>query len=191
MANLMSLHRGDSFVSARKSSRPTFRNGFRHEKSLLQPGQQFGGREYERGAKRRTSFFLRRSPPKIALVRIRPGRFRDEFADAAKIPYAKIPHFPQSTPLAMRGTGHRKSGAIPLAGSRAASIFMKLFRERGGFPIRVFARMGVKAVISQARRHQTGIRAGPASVIKRSHQFAGRQSSDRTNDERFGLRFTT
>src|ERR1700751_3395432 len=42
--------------------------------------------------------------PKIALVLGSGlGGFADEFADAVRIPYAKIPHFPQSTAVGHAG----------------------------------------------------------------------------------------
>src|SRR5215467_7925825 len=56
----------------------------------------------ERGAK----FILSKTKlrPRIALVLGSGlGAFADEFADARKIPYAKIPHFPRSTAIGHAG----------------------------------------------------------------------------------------
>src|SRR5437773_12220303 len=59
--------------------------------------------------------------PKIALVLGSGlGAFADEFENAKKIPYAKIPHFPRSTAIAVRG--HPVLGpveVVAVAGGRA------------------------------------------------------------------------
>src|ERR1700731_5450101 len=86
--------------------------------------------------------------PRIALVLGSGlGAFADEFAGAAKIPYAKIPHFPQSTAIGHAGKlVIGKVGAIPVAGMQGrVHLYEGYSAKEVVFPIRVFARMGVKA----------------------------------------------
>src|SRR6266481_7514675 len=88
--------------------------------------------------------------PQIALVLGSGlGAFADEFAHATKIPYAEIPHFPQSTAIGHAGKlVIGKVGAIPVAGMQGrVHLYEGYSAKEVAFPIRVFARMGVKAVI--------------------------------------------
>ncbi len=88
--------------------------------------------------------------PKIALVLGSGlGAFADEFGGATKIPYAKIPHFPQSTAIGHAGKlVIGKVGTIPVAGMQGrVHLYEGYSAKEVAFPIRVFARMGVKAVI--------------------------------------------
>ncbi len=130
--------------------------------------------EYERAGKAADFIFSQmKLRPQIALVLGSGlGAFADEFADATKIPYAKIPHFPQSTAIGHAGKlVIGKVGAIPVAGMQGrVHLYEGYSAKEVAFPIRVFARMGVKAVIL----------TNAAGGIKR---LTG------PNDERFGLRF--
>ena len=88
--------------------------------------------------------------PKIALVLGSGlGAFADEFAQATKIPYSKIPHYPRSTAI-----GHAGQLVIgTVEGVEVAGMQGRVHLYEGysakelAFPIRVFARMGVKAII--------------------------------------------
>ena len=88
--------------------------------------------------------------PKIALVLGSGlGAFADEFASPTKIPYTEIPHFPRSTAI-----GHAGQlvvgmvGDIPVAGMQGrVHLYEGYSAKEVAFPIRVFSRMGVKAVI--------------------------------------------
>ena len=74
------------------------------QKSALTSGPIESG-EYER-AEAAAQFIFSRTGlrPKIALVLGSGlGPFADEFANATKIPYAEIPHFPQSTAIGHAG----------------------------------------------------------------------------------------
>ena len=110
--------------------------------------------------------------PKIALVLGSGlGAFADEFSSAKKIPYAKIPHFPRST-----ATGHAgqlvfgKVDGVEVAGMQGrVHLYEGYSPQQVVFPIRVFARMGVKAVILTNLQGVNPL-TGP-------------------NDDRFGLRF--
>ena len=88
--------------------------------------------------------------PKIALVLGSGlGAFADEFADATRIPYAKIPHFPRSTAIGHAGqlvVG--KVDGVEVAGMQGrVHLYEGYSAQEVTFPIRVFSRLGVKAVI--------------------------------------------
>jgi purine-nucleoside phosphorylase len=132
--------------------------------------------------------------PKIALVLGSGlGAFADEFTDAAKIPYAKIPHFPQSTAIGHAGklvVG--KVGAIPLAGMQGrVHLYEGYSAKEVAFPIRVFSRMGVKAVIltNAAGGIKREFSQGRLVVVSDHINLQGVNPLTGPNDERFGLRF--
>src|SRR5580704_5438522 len=88
--------------------------------------------------------------PQIALVLGSGlGAFADEFESATKIPYAEIPHFPRSTAIGHAGqlvVG--KVGDVPVAGMQGRVHLYEGYSAKDvAFPIRVFARMGIKAAI--------------------------------------------
>jgi purine-nucleoside phosphorylase len=88
--------------------------------------------------------------PRIALVLGSGlGAFADEFTNATKIPYAKIPHFPRSTAIGHAGQlVIGKVGDVPVAGMQGrVHLYEGYSVKEVAFPIRVFARMGVQAVI--------------------------------------------
>jgi len=103
--------------------------------------------EYERAGEAADFIFSQTAHrPKIALVLGSGlGAFADEFADAAKIPYAKIPHFPQSTAIGHAGKlVIGKVGAIPVAGMQGrVHLYEGYSAKEVAFPVRVFARMGI------------------------------------------------
>ncbi len=132
--------------------------------------------------------------PKIALVLGSGlGAFADEFAGATKIPYAKIPHFPQSTAIGHAGklvVG--RVGAIPVAGMQGRVHLYEGYSAKDvAFPIRVFARMGVKAVIltNAAGGIKREFSQGRLVVISDHINLQGVNPLTGPNDERFGLRF--
>jgi len=135
--------------------------------------------------------FLR---PEIALVLGSGlGAFADEFSDATKIPYAEIPHFPQSTAIGHAGKlviGN--VGAIPVAGMQGRVHLYEGYSVKDvAFPIRVFARMGVKAVIltNAAGGIKHEFVQGKLVVIKDHINLQGANPLSGANDDRFGVRF--
>src|SRR5713226_236828 len=132
--------------------------------------------------------------PEIALVLGSGlGAFADEFTSAVKIPYAKIPHFPQSTAIGHAGQlVIGKVGAIAVAGMQGrVHLYEGYSVKEVVFPVRVFARMGVKAVIltnaAGGIKHEFG--QGRLVVIKDHINLQGVNPLSGPNDERFGLRF--
>jgi len=132
--------------------------------------------------------------PKIALVLGSGlGAFADEFSHATKIPYAAIPHFPVSTAI-----GHASRlvignvGAVVVAGMQGRVHLYEGYSIKDvSFPIRVFARMGVKAVIltNAAGGIKREFVQGRLIVIKDHINLQSANPLSGPNDERFGPRF--
>ncbi len=132
--------------------------------------------------------------PRIALVLGSGlGAFADEFADAARIPYAAIPYFPQSTAIGHAGRlVIGRVGAVPVAGMQGrVHLYEGYSAKEVVFPIRVFARVGVKAVIltNAAGGIKRELSQGRLVVISDHINLQGVNSLTGPNDERFGLRF--
>ena len=127
--------------------------------------------EFERAGAAADFIFSRtKLRPQIALVLGSGlGAFADQFSSATRIPYAEIPHFPQSTVHLYEGYPSKEVV----------------------FPIRVFARMGVKAVIltNAAGGIKREFTQGRLVVISDHINLQGVNPLTGPNDERFGLRF--
>ncbi|HEY6946966.1 MAG TPA: purine-nucleoside phosphorylase [Candidatus Acidoferrum sp.] len=121
------------------------------------------------------------------------GAFADEFADATKIPYSQIPHFPQSTAIGHAGRlVIGRVGSVPVAGMQGrVHLYEGYSAKEVVFPIRVFARMGVKAVIltNAAGGIKREFTQGRLVVISDHINLQGVNPLTGPNDERFGLRF--
>ena len=132
--------------------------------------------------------------PQIALVLGSGlGAFADEFSSATKIPYAQIPCFPKSTAI-----GHAGNFVIGTVGKVAVygmqgrvHLYEGYSVKDVAFPIRVFARMGVKAVIltNAAGGIKREFVQGKLVVIKDHINLQGANPLFGHNDERFGVRF--
>src|SRR5580700_9703319 len=88
--------------------------------------------------------------PKIGLVLGSGlGGFADSLTDATRIPYADIPAFPRSTAIGHAGQMViGKSGAVPVAAMQGrVHLYEGYSAQQVTFPIRVFGRMGIRAVI--------------------------------------------
>jgi purine-nucleoside phosphorylase len=151
--------------------------------------------EYERAEAAR-EFIFSQTPlrPKIALVLGSGlGAFADEFSSAAKIPYAKIPHFPLSTAIGHAGNlviGEVE--AVAVAGMQGRVHLYEGYSVNDvAFPIRVFARMGVQAVIltNAAGGIKREFVQGRLVVISDHINLQGVNPLSGPNDDRFGLRF--
>jgi purine-nucleoside phosphorylase len=156
----------------------------------LKPGSEF---ELADSA---ASFILSKTGlrPKIGLVLGSGlGAFAAEFAGATKIPYAKIPHFPQSTAIGHAGQlVLGKVGDVPVAGMQGRVHLYEGYSAKDvAFPIRVFSRMGVKAVIltNAAGGIKHEFTQSKLVVIKDHINLQGVSPLTGPNDERFGPRF--
>jgi len=149
--------------------------------------------EYERAEAAARFIFSRiELRPKIALVLGSGlGPFADEFANATKIPYVEIPHFPQST--AIGHAGQLVVGTvdgIAVAGMQGrVHLYEGYSVKEVSFPIRVFARMGVKAMILTNAAGGIKFTQGRLVVISDHINLQGVNPLTGFNDERFGPRF--
>jgi purine-nucleoside phosphorylase len=141
-------------------------------------------------------FIFSKTPlrPRIALVLGSGlGAFADEFANATKIPYSEIPHFPQSTAIGHAGQLVIGTvGDIPVAGMQGRVHLYEGYSAKDvAFPIRVFARMGVKAIIltNAAGGIKREFTQGQLVVIKDHVNLQGANPLIGPNDDRFGPRF--
>ena len=132
--------------------------------------------------------------PKIALVLGSGlGAFADEFANAIKIPYAKIPHFPRSTAIGHAGQlviGTMES--VEVAGMQGrVHLYEGYSVKEVAFPVRVFARMGVRAVVltNAAGGIKKEFTQGRLVVISDHINLQGVNPLSGPNDENFGTRF--
>src|SRR6202048_3107298 len=145
-------------------------------------------------AERAAKFILGKTKlrPRIALVLGSGlGDFADTFTNAVKIPYAKIPNFPQSTAIGHAGRlviGN--VGDIPVAGMQGrVHLYEGYSAKEVIFPIRVFARMGIKAVILTNAAGGIKFTQGRLVVISDHINLQGVNPLSGSNDERFGQRF--
>jgi purine-nucleoside phosphorylase len=132
--------------------------------------------------------------PKIALVLGSGlGAFADEFAGATRIPYAKIPHFPRSTAIGHAGQlVIGKVEGIEVAGMQGrVHLYEGYSPQEVSFPIRVFSRLGVKAVIltNAAGGIKKEFTQGRLVVISDHINLQGANPLFGPNADKFGPRF--
>jgi len=153
------------------------------------------GAEFAR-AERAAKFILSKTKlrPRIGLVLGSGlGAFADEFALATRIPYERIPHYPRSTAVGHAGRlVIGKVGAVPVAAMQGRVHFYEGYSLKEViFPMRVFGRMGVRAVVLTnaaggiSREYKQG-----CLVVLRDHiNLQGSNPLIGPNDPRFGPRF--
>ena len=132
--------------------------------------------------------------PKIGLVLGSGlGAFADSLTDAKAVPYSEIPSFPQSTAI-----GHAGRMVIGKADDVVVAAMQGRVHQYEGysaqqvaFPIRVFARMGIKAVIltNAAGGINLGYSQGALVLIRDHINLQGANPLVGPNDDRFGVRF--
>ncbi len=121
------------------------------------------------------------------------GGFADTLSDATRVPYAEIPSFPQSTAIGHAGRmviGN--AGSVPVAAMQGrVHLYEGYSAQEVTFPIRVFARMGIRAVIlTNAAGGINRSYAQGALVLIRDHiNLQGTNPLVGVNDDRFGARF--
>jgi purine-nucleoside phosphorylase len=141
-------------------------------------------------------WILQRTPlrPKIGLVLGSGlGAFADSLSDSIRVPYSDIPSFPQSTAI-----GHAGRLVIGNAGQVSIAAMQGRVHQYEGysaqqvaFPIRVFGRLGVKAVIltNAAGGINLGYSQGALVLIQDHINLQGANPLVGPNDDRFGVRF--
>ena len=141
-------------------------------------------------------WILQRTPlrPKIGLVLGSGlGAFADSLTDSSGVPYSDIPSFPQSTAI-----GHAGRLVIGNAGQVSIAAMQGRVHQYEGysaqqvaFPIRVFGRIGIKAVIltNAAGGINLGYSQGALVLIQDHINLQGTNPLVGPNDDRFGVRF--
>ncbi len=132
--------------------------------------------------------------PRVALVLGSGlGAFADEFANAIRIPYKKIPHYPQSTAIGHAGQlVIGKVGNVAVAGMQGrVHLYEGYSAKQVTFPIRVFSRMGIQAVIVTNAAGGINLNYSEGALVAlRDHiNLQGANPLIGPNDDRFGPRF--
>ena len=132
--------------------------------------------------------------PKIGLILGSGlGAFADSLSDATRVPYSDIPSFPQSTAIGHAGRlviGN--AGTVPVAAMQGrVHLYEGYSAHEITFPIRVFARLGVKAIIvtNAAGGINLGYSQGALVLISDHINLQGTNPLVGPNDDRFGVRF--
>ncbi len=121
------------------------------------------------------------------------GGFADSLTDATRIPFADIPAFPRSTAIGHAGQMViGKAGDVPVAAMQGrAHLYEGYSAQEVAFPIRVFGRMGIRAVIltNAAGGINLTYQQGALVLIRDHINLQGTNPLAGPNDDRFGVRF--
>ncbi len=147
-------------------------------------------------AERAAGFILARTSlrPRIALVLGSGlGGFADDLRDAVTISYDQVPAFPQSTAVGHAGNLIVGSIAgVPIAVMQGrVHLYEGYSAAQVAFPVRVLARMGVKALILTNAAGGINAQYGCGALVTiRDHiNLQGQNPLAGANDHRFGPRF--
>ena len=141
-------------------------------------------------------FILQRTTlrPRIGLVLGSGlGSFADSLANATRIPYAEIPAFPRSTAIGHAGQlviGH--AATVPIAAMQGrVHLYEGYSPQQVGFPMRVFARMGIRSVIltNAAGGINHHYDQGALVLIRDHINLQGTNPLVGPNDDLLGVRF--
>ena len=141
-------------------------------------------------------FLISKTPlrPKVGIVLGSGlGGFADELSESVRIPYPQIPGFPRST--AIGHAGYMVIGnadAIPIAAMQGrVHLYEGYTPQQVAFPIRVFGRMGIRAVIltNAAGGINLAYKQGALVVISDHINLQGHNPLVGENDECFGIRY--
>jgi purine-nucleoside phosphorylase len=132
--------------------------------------------------------------PKIAIVLGSGlGDFANDLQDSVLIPYSEIPHFPQSTAVGHAGKMViGKLGELTIAAMQGRVHQYEGYNvKQAAFPVRVFGRLGLKAVILTNAAGGINPSYGQgALVLMTDHiNLQGANPLTGPNEERFGPRF--
>jgi len=139
---------------------------------------------------------LSRTPlrPRIGLVLGSGlGSFADSLSEAAPISYVEIPNFPRSTAIGHAGRlVLGKAGSVAVAAMQGrVHLYEGYSAQEVAFPIRVFARMGIRAVIltNAAGGIDRNYSQGALVLIRDHINLQGTNPLVGPNDDHFGVRF--
>jgi len=135
-----------------------------------------------------------KSQPQIALVLGSGlGGFADDLEERTVIPYNQIPHFPATSAIGHAGNlVVGKMSDVPVAAMQGRVHYYEGHSlPRVTFPMRVFFRLGIKAVLLTNAAGGIGsqLKQGCLVVLKDHINLLGTNPLIGPNDERFGLRF--
>jgi purine-nucleoside phosphorylase len=121
------------------------------------------------------------------------GGFADELSEAVRIPYSQIPSFPRSTAIGHAGEmviGNADGIAVATMSGRV-HLYEGYSAQEVAFPVRVFGRMGVRALIltNAAGGINLEYRQGALVVITDHINLQGQNPLAGVNDDRLGPRF--
>jgi len=121
------------------------------------------------------------------------GSFADELSDAVRIPYTTIPHFPRSTAIGHAGqmvVGYVERVPV-IAMQGRVHLYEGYSAQQVAFPVRVFGRMGIRAVIftNAAGGINLEYKQGALVLIGDHINLQGQNPLIGPNDDRFGERF--
>jgi purine-nucleoside phosphorylase len=132
--------------------------------------------------------------PRIALVLGSGlGGLADELSEAVRIPYGQIPCFPRSTAIGHAGQlviGIARN--VPVAAMQGrVHLYEGYTPQQVAFPIRVFGRIGIRAVIltNAAGGINLEYKQGALVVVNDHINLQGHNPLVGANDDRFGLRY--
>ncbi len=133
-------------------------------------------------------------PPDIGLILGSGlGGFADSFPEPVVIPYADIPHFPQSTVVGHQGrlVFQRFEGVSVVAMQGRFHYYEGYSLEHVTFPVRVMATLGIQRLIvtNAAGGINPEFSAGDLMVITDHINLMGVNPLRGAHDERFGDRF--
>jgi purine-nucleoside phosphorylase len=141
-------------------------------------------------------FVLQRTPlrPRIGLVLGSGlGSFADSLSEATRIPFHEIPSFSRSTAIGHAGQMMiGKEGAVPVAVMQGrVHLYEGYSAQQVAFPMRVFGRMGIRAVIltNAAGGINLTYKQGALVVLSDHINLQGTNPLAGSNDDRFGVRF--
>src|ERR1700746_227298 len=132
--------------------------------------------------------------PKIGLVLGSGlGGFADSLTDATHIPFADIASFPHSTAIGHAGQlVIGKAGDVPVAAMQGrVHLYEGYSAQQVVFPMRVFGRMGIRAVIltNAAGGINLKYQQGALVLVGDHINLQGANPLVGSNDDRLGLRF--
>jgi purine-nucleoside phosphorylase len=121
------------------------------------------------------------------------GGFADSLDESSRIPYGEIPAFPRSTAIGHAGQmviGKAASVAVAAMQGRV-HLYEGYSAQEVAFPIRVFARMGIRAVIltNAAGGINLNYTQGALVLIRDHINLQGQNPLIGPNDDPFGVRF--
>jgi len=121
------------------------------------------------------------------------GGFADSLDESSRIPYAEIPAFPRSTAIGHAGKMviGKANGVAVAAMQGRVHLYEGYSAQEVAFPIRVFARMGIRAVIltNAAGGINLNYSQGALVLIRDHINLQGHNPLIGANDDRFGVRF--